>query len=190
MKKLIAILIGLPLCSCVPDKNQASASGAVQATLSEIQKNSAGFTAEQQNIQDRIQVTTQIGKIMWLHLLNSNGDVVKRFPVRNKTTSSGKRLEPSEAASRGQYTIYPKYNGYEVAEFIQPDGTYGSSGDYQYWFDPMGRYHQTGSMGLLTYLLTDFPIDTENSVDKVTGLYNVNQAAANWAKEQETQLEK
>lgn len=194
MNKLILIsLLSIPLLSsCVPDNSggQKSVSGATQATVTGIAKNSKGFTSEQQNIQDRINVTTQIGKIMWMHLLNSQGDITKRFPVKNKTTSSGKSLEPSETTGGGEFKKYPYFNGYEVAEFIKPDGTYGSSGDYTYFFDPMGRYHQIGSAGMTTYLLTDYPIDLENQVDKVTGLYQVNQQAANWAAQQEQKLEK
>jgi hypothetical protein len=31
---------------------------------------------------------------------------------------------------------------YETAEVLQDDGTYGSSGDYLFWWDTQGRYHQ------------------------------------------------
>ncbi len=191
MKKLLLIPLIL-LSSCVPDNgNQVSVSGATQETVKEIAKNSAGLTSEQQNIQDRIKTTTVIGKIMWMHLLNAQGDITKRFPVRNKITSSGKSLEPSKTLGRaGNPSNHPTYNGWAVEEFLKPDGTYSSSESYQYWFDPMGRYHQIGSAGMTTYLLTDYPIDLENQTDKITGLYNVNKLAADWAKQQEQNIEK
>ena len=145
-----------------------------------------------QNIQDRISTTTQIGKIMWIHLMDSTGDITKRFPVRNKTTSSGKRLEPTQTSGQTPPagTNKPTYNGWMVEDLIQPDGTYGSSGDYQYWFDPMGRYHQIGSAGMTTYLLTDYPINLEDPIDKITGLYNLNVEAQKWAQSQEQKLTK
>ena len=52
----------------------------------------------------------------------------------------------------------------------------------------MGRYHQWGTAGGLGYLLTDYPIDLENPVDKITGLYKVQEAAAKWQAEQEAKL--
>jgi hypothetical protein len=150
---------------------------------------------EQQNILDRIAVTSDFGRIMWIHTISLDGKIIFRQAVRNKITSSGKRLEPVEAAgfaSGGNGISYPipEYKGYGTKEFIQPDGTFGNSDPYIFWFDPQGRYHQWGTAGGLGYLLTDYPIDLKNPIDEVTGMYNMNQAAYNWQKTQEAGMKK
>ena len=135
---------------------------------------------------------------MWSHLIPLDGKIVKRMPVRGKVTSSGKRLEPTTAASGGAGSgFYPDSpfkvgeNGYwKTNEFIQPDGTYGNSDPYIYWFDPQGRYHQWGTAGGLGYLLTDYPIDLHNSQDEITGMYNLDKAAYEWQQRQEVELKK
>ncbi|MBU0879559.1 hypothetical protein KKA77_00160 [Patescibacteria group bacterium] len=121
---------------------------------------------------------------MWIHLMALDGKIVKRMAVRNKVTSSGKRLEPRHAADANG--TFPNASGafgsFETDEFIQPDGTYGESDPYIFWFDPMGRYHQWGTAGGLGYLLTDYPIDLEDPIDRITGLYKVQREADEWAK--------
>ncbi|MBI5732518.1 hypothetical protein HY967_00975, partial [Candidatus Jorgensenbacteria bacterium] len=102
---------------------------------------------------------------------------------------SGKRLEPVHASSAGQYADnYPTYNDFNTDEFIQPDGTFGSSDPYIFWFDPQSRYHQLGTAGGLTYLLTDYPIDLKDPMDEITGMYNLQKAAWEWQQKQEEML--
>lgn len=174
---------------------QSSASGAEQVTdLPQIPKNSQGRTVEQQNIWDRVKVTTDPTKVMWIHLIALDGNIIRRMPVRSKTTSSGKRLEPKQAADANGF--YPnatqKFSRpsslIKTDEIMQADGTYGDSDQYVYWFDPMGRYHQWGTAGGLGYLLTDYPIDLVNPSDKITGLYNMDKAAREWQNLQEQKL--
>ncbi|MFH1259635.1 MAG: hypothetical protein ABII74_07505 [Elusimicrobiota bacterium] len=196
-QKAIRVLMVIFVCGllmgtsgCDNNSPQQSMSGAVQVkSISKIPKNSRGLTTEQQNIEDRIRVTTDPTKILWVHLIALDGNIIKRMPVRNKVTSSGKRLEPKHAAPGQNY--YPATgNGHYTNEFIQPDGTYGDSDSYIFWFDPMGRYHQWGTAGGLGYLVTDYPIDLENPMDKITGLYRVQKEALEWQKSQEEQLRK
>lgn len=197
---VVTVLITLPLLlgnsSCTPAP-QVSSSGAVQVGAGQtIPKNTRGRTAEQQNIEDRISVTTDPTKVMWIHLISLDGKVISRMAVRNKITSSGKRLEPKHAISYAQGYMpnsgikVPGTNDgyYSTNELIQPDGTFGDSDAYIFWFDPMGRYHQYGTAGGIGYLLTDYPISLENSIDSVTGLYNVEKLAANWQEQQEAAL--
>lgn len=128
---------------------------------------------------------------MWIHLIALDGKIIRRMPVRNKVTSSGKRLEPTTAAPYNEgYPLAGDGENSRTNELIQPDGTFGSSDPYIFWFDSMGRYHQYGTAGGIGYLLTDYPIDLENPMDRVTGLYNVQKEAAAWQKEQEAQLVK
>jgi hypothetical protein len=190
------LLMGNSSCSGAP---QVSSSGATQVGAGQIiPKNSRGRTVEQQNIEDRIRTTTDPTKVMWIHLISLDGKVIKRMPIRNKVTSSGKRLEPKSAAANHEGSYMPssgiKIPGtdsyYATNELIQPDGTFGDSDNYVFWFDPMGRYHQYGTAGGIGYLLTDYPIDLEDPINKITGLYNVQKQAAQWQEEQEAALRK
>ena len=173
---------------------QTARSGAKQVSaLYKAPVNSEGRTAEQQNIWDRDRVTSDFTKVMWIHLIALDGKIVRRMPVRWKVTSSGKRLEPTEAMGfAGDNLRYhiPIYNGYGTKEFIQKDGTFGSSDPYIFWFDPQGRYHQYGTAGGIGYLVTDYPIDLANPVDEITGMYNMSKAAHDWQVQQEAELTK
>jgi len=189
----LCLAMALMLGGCPPSStdNQTSASGAKQAAIIKVPLNSKGNTCEQQNILDRTKVTTDPTKVMWIHLVALDGKIIRRMPVRNKVTSSGKRLEPTSAAVYGTMDHkgdLPSYDGYYTEERIQPDGTYGGSDNYIYWFDPMGRYHQYGTAGGIGYLVTDYPIDLENPIDAVTGLYNANKAASEWQEKEEAKL--
>jgi hypothetical protein len=203
--KTIFLFMILLLVSCQSEVTQHSSSGATQVDLTKfynIPINANGFTVEQQQIKDRYDVTNDPTKIMWVHIIAPmTGKLITRISVRNKISSSGKRLEPVHAVDgTGSYPNSPvKYtdsdgettNSYfETDEFIQPDGTYGSSDAYQYWFDTYGRYHQLGTAGGLGYLLTDYPIDLNNPQDEVTGLYNAQKAAYDWQKIEEEKLKK
>ncbi|MDO8510013.1 MAG: hypothetical protein Q7S15_00070 [bacterium] len=190
---MVSLMLGAE-GGCEEASNQQSASGAMQAKVISVPLNSKGQTCEQQNVQDRIRITTDPTKVMWIHMIALDGKIVRRMPVRNKVTSSGKRLEPSKAAgtyiSSSTSSSLPRYNEWTTDELLGPDGTYGGSDNYIYWFDPMGRYHQWGTAGGLGYLVTDYPIDLENPMDQITGLYNANQAATAWQKQQEVELKK
>ena len=192
----ICLVVFLVFClgndGCDKKGPQKSASGAQQVRyIFKVPLNSKGNTVEQQNILDRLRVTTDPTKVMWIHLIALDGKIIRRMPVRCKVTSSGKRLEPVHAASSNQYGMdYPRFTGYETDEFIQADGTYGISDPYIFWFDPPGRYHQWGTAGGLGYLKTDYPIDLKDPVDVITGLYKVDQAARQWQEEQEEILRK
>lgn len=193
MRRTFALVLAafiLVACDLPPKQKQVSSSGAEQVYSGKVAKNSRGRTVEQQSIDDRIKVTTDPTKIMWIHLIALDGKIVKRMAVRNKVTSSGKRLEPTHAVSNPNSGSTPPKAGdwYFTDELIQPDGTYGHSDPYIFWFDPVGRYHQWGTAGGLGYLLTDYPIDLEDQIDKMTGLYKANAAAAAWQAQEETKL--
>jgi hypothetical protein len=180
------------IVSCKIRRNEpVSASGAEQIEPIRVPKNAKGNTVEQQNINDRLTVTTDPAKLLWIHLIALDGKIVKRMPVRGKVSSSGKRLEPSKVVVDPQSSSgnFPSYGGYFTDERIEADGTYGSSDPYIYWFDPIGRYHQWGTAGGLGYLVTDYPIDLEDQIDKITGLYNADKAASAWQAEQEARMQ-
>ena len=194
-------VIGISSTGCdeatTGSSTQVASTGATQVTdFTQVQKNSHSRTVEQQNIMDRIEVTTDPTKIMWIHMIALDGTIISRMAVRNKVTSSGKRLEPRHSVTypRGEYGgggTYPMVPGTKdgiTDEFIQPDGTFGDSDSYIFWFDPQGRYHQWGTAGGLGYLLTDYPISLTDPIDEITGMYNAYSASQAWQEEQETQL--
>lgn len=183
---LLIICLLMSNTDCQSNQEQTSISGAEQIeSMEQVRKNSHGKTVEQQNIEDRTMVTTDPTKILWMHIYALDGKIIFRNPVRCKVTSSGKRLQPVGAVDTNMYNMPDVgYGGYETAELIQPDGTFGSSDPYIYWFDPMGRYHQKGN----GYLLTDYPIDLKNPTDEITGLYNVHKAAYEYQKIEEQKL--
>ncbi len=175
----------------VPQKSNVTDAVPVNVRIS-VPKNSNGNTVEQQNILDKYKVTTDPTKILWINIYAMDGHIILRNPVRCKVTSSGKRLEPLTASTYGGNDITGRLpsvgdnTGIYTNELMQADGTFGSSDAYIYWFDPMGRYHQKGD----GYLITDYPIDLDNPVNKITGLYNVNEAALAWQHAQEAELRK
>lgn len=81
---ILVHLIILPSCK---EKTQKSVGGASQiSAIFEIPKNSKGYTTEQQNILDRIKITTDPTKVIWIHLITLDGKIVRRMPVRCKIT--------------------------------------------------------------------------------------------------------
>ena len=174
--------------SCEPTTQQSnSITGASSIKESfDIPKNSKGNTIEQEQILERVKRTSDPTKILWIHIIALDGHIIFRNPVRCKVSSSGKRLQPTHAVvesqnSGGDFPPVPGSPGVLTDELLQADGTYGSSDAYIFWFDPQDRYHQKGE----GYLLTDYPIDLDNPIDKITGLYNAQLAASKWQKEQE-----
>ncbi len=98
-----------------------SASGVTKASV-KIQKGADNLTVEQRNVRDRLLKDNEPGAIKHLYLISAvSGDVLLYSTVRGKVTSSNKRLVPCVTAD---------------------DGTYGSSGEYIFWWDSKGIYHQ------------------------------------------------
>lgn len=191
---VITLMFALSACAPTIQVGTGGASQ-VQDLGFTIPMNAKDHTVEQQNIIDRIKVTTDPTKVLWIHLLSLDGRIILRTPVSHKVTSSGKRLEPVQAAASDGY--FPQVHvadtdgvshTYYTSELIQPDGTFGSSDPYIFWFDPMHRYFQWGTAGGLGYLLTDFPIDLTDPQDLVTGMYNADLAAYQWQLTQEAKM--
>jgi len=176
---------------------QVAVGGANQVTDLgfQIPKNAQGNTTEQQNVIDRYRVTTDPTKVMWIQLMTIEGIIVSRMSVAHKVTSSGKRLEPTAVTGSDAYlpqVPYTKTDGttgyWYTNEMMGPDGTFGPSDNYIYWFDTLHRYNQLGTAGGMEYLLTDYPIDLTNPKNLVTGMYNMDNAAYQWQKDQQAQM--
>lgn len=149
--KLILCTVALfAFSSCERRVNDAvSASGVTKATV-HIEKGSDGLTAEQRNISERLKEDNKPGSIKHLYVISPySGQVIIYSTVRGKATSGGKRLTPTSVV--GGYQEGSWYGGFrisignsvvETTEVLQDDGTYGQSGDYLYWWDTRGVYHQ------------------------------------------------
>lgn len=152
MKKYIC-LIGLTLflvgCDEVPRENTpVSTSGASKVNV-QVPKGTSGMTVEQENIAERTKEDNSIGSIKHLYVISAySGQVILYSTVRSKVTSGGKRLTPQTvyagSDSNSYYGIPIDIGGrtYRTNEVLGDDGTYGSSGDYVYWWDTRGVYHQ------------------------------------------------
>ena len=197
---LVTLLLGLQGCGANVITNQVSDSGATQAQSSVVPLYRDGMTYEQWAINQRALVTNDPTKIMWLHMLNMEGKPIQRVAVHCKTISAGKSLVPktivqvdtANLSAKSRMPAYTTKRGevFYTNELLGVDGAFGSSGEYKYWFDPMGRYNEIGSFGggAMCYLLTDYPIDLESPEDKITGLYNIDKMANEWQKEKEAGL--
>lgn len=156
MKRLIGVvalcfavfaLIGADDCDATQASNPRSASGVSQARTS-VPTGSDGLTAEQRNIRDRLQEDNKPGAIKHLYIISPySGQVILYSTVRGKVTSGGKRLSPTTVGvartGQGGLDLHGyDFNGHETNEVLQDDGTYGTSGEYLYWWDVEGRYHQ------------------------------------------------
>jgi hypothetical protein len=93
------------------------------------------YSIERENIAKRLEVTNSRAQVGWIYLFET-GRVVGRFPVRGKVTSGSKRLTSTEKEWPyvGQYGV--------LGEAPDEMGAYGASGEYIFWFDPAGNYHQ------------------------------------------------
>lgn len=137
-------------CNAV-NNNPTSSTGIVKAEA-KVVVGSDGLTAEQRNIKTRLEEDNKPGAIKHLYVISAySGQVVIYSTVREKVSSSGKRLSPySVTSTDGQY-VDSNFNGMPIvingqqfytSEVLQDDGTYGPSVEYIYWYDTRGIYHQ------------------------------------------------
>jgi hypothetical protein len=135
------------LSGCGEQQSAQSDSGVKKASV-HIQTDQNGNTVEQKNIADRLTMDNKPGSIKHLYIISPySGQVLIYSTVRGKVTSSGKRLTPTSVISgynSGYYGMCVNIggSGYYTSEVLQDDGSYGNSGEYIYWWDVRGVYHQ------------------------------------------------
>ena len=137
-------------CNAV-NNNPTSSTGIVKAEA-KVVVGSDGLTAEQRNIKTRLEEDNKPGAIKHLYVISAySGQVVIYSTVREKVSSSGKRLSPYSVTSTDGQCVDSDFNGMPIvingqqfytSEVLQDDGTYGSSVEYIYWYDTRGIYHQ------------------------------------------------
>jgi hypothetical protein len=129
-------------------QRSATNSGVKQVVASDIPRQASGYTIEQENIYNRLKEDNKPGAIKHLYIISPySGQVILYSTVKGKVTSGGKRLTPETINPTGDSTTHMNWvsvNGgsYTTDEVLQDDGTYGHSGDYLYWWDVRGIYHQ------------------------------------------------
>lgn len=124
--------------------------------------NSIKFTenSEIENITRRLTLTSNPGQIGFVLLMNESGQPVMYLPVKGKITSGGKRLTRTEVVA-----CVPKVdsNNNEIGvcsteKITAPsdEGTYGTSGEYIYFWTTDDQYVQWNGK----YLYSDKPFRT------------------------------
>lgn len=137
-------------CSCSSPARPVSSSGVSKASV-HVPTGADGLTAEQRNIRDRLLEDNKPGAIKHLYVISAySGQVIIYSTVRGKVSSGGKRLTPTTVVvnhegDNGWYGGFGVNIGGETvvtSEVLQDDGTYGTSGEYLFWWDVRGAYHQ------------------------------------------------
>lgn len=159
MKKIMTLLCGASLyvlvagnSGCDMQSSPPQSDSGVRKTSVKVQTDAQGLTAEQRNIRDRLLEDNKPGSIKHLYVISAfSGQVIIYSTVKGKVTSGGKRLTPTTVAATDGASVGSSHWGIPVdiggsehytSEVLQDDGTYGSSGDYLYWWDTKGVYHQ------------------------------------------------
>jgi outer membrane murein-binding lipoprotein Lpp len=143
---LTAALLSLTLLAGCPEeqktvKNQQAAKAAQAANSISFAEN-----AEIDNIKQRLQLTSNPGLVGYIVLLNESGQPIMYTGVKGKVTSGSKRLtEPDRYTPQGT-------NGF-IRQSPSDEGTYGSSGEYVFYWTPSGQYVQWNGK----YLYSDKP---------------------------------
>lgn len=153
MKKVISIvLVTVLFASCTDGGSfqQHSDSGVTKAST-QVQTDANGKTIEQENIIERLNRDNKPGSIKHLYIISSyTGDVLQYSTVKGKVTSGNKRLSPksvnntvgSNGISWNTNKVFLNGTEYYTDEVLDDGGAYGESGNYMFWFDAQGNYHQ------------------------------------------------
>jgi hypothetical protein len=148
---VMPLALGTSECDNTGKATPMSSSGVEKASV-KVPVGPDGMTEEQRNIANRLKEDNKPGAMKHLYVISAySGQVIIYSPVRGKVTSGGKRLTPKAVVGTdGQY-VDGESRGMKVGvggrtyftpEVIQDDGTYGDSGEYLYWWDTKGIYHQ------------------------------------------------
>lgn len=163
---LICLIVGMGLIlmadDCDPPASNQQADSGVHKASVKVATGTDGLTAEQRNIAERLKEDNKPGAIKHLYVISPfSGQTILYSTVKGKVTSGGKRLSPTTVAvASGQYhaTYGYDFQGKETGEVLQDDGTYGSSGEYLYWWDIRGAYHQLYLTGGPIIVISDQPL--------------------------------
>lgn len=168
---IIAVVGSISGCGFMA--SPATSASGVKIASAKVPTGPNGLTSEQSNVQRRLVEDNKPGSTKHLYIISAwSGDVIIYSTVKGKVTSGGKRLSPTtviagglgDGVSGNDGTRF-EINGetFYTTEVVQDDGTFGSSGQYLYWWDTADRYHQHYLSGGQIVHISDHPI----SVPKV-----------------------
>lgn len=112
--------------------------------------------AEIENIQRRLKLTSNPGQIGFVLLLNQAGQPIMYTSVKGKITSGGKRLTRPDECWSGGTQNRGCYQGDAARAAPSDEGTFGSSGEYAFFWTTDGQYVQWNG----GYLYSDKPFRT------------------------------
>lgn len=153
---VVAGLAAAMLSGCQrADEVRPAPARATQAQIAARAANSITFdrNAEIENINRRVKMTANPGQIGYVVLFNGTGQPIAYYGVRGKITSGSKRLTNVTAwvdRDCGEY----RCQGSEPAP--SDEGTYGSSGEYVFFWTTDDQYIQWNG----DYLYSDKPFRT------------------------------
>jgi len=105
---------------------------------------------------------------------DTTGDVLQYSTVKGKVTSGGKRLSPKTVNGNGYNTsgdnnwVKIGNSQYTTDEVLDDGGAYGDSGNYIFWFDAQGNYHQYYPSGGTYLEICDKPLRVKKTNFSVT----------------------
>lgn len=164
----IALILFFVTSCTLTHKEPTSSSGVTKATV-EVQTDENGNTVEQLNVMKRLLVDNAPGSIKHLYVISPySGQVLIYSTVKGKVTSGNKRLTPTTvegtSSSLGYlFTVKIGNDNFYTKEVLGDDGTYGSSGEYLFWFDARGVFHQQYTQGCMIHV-SDQPLVVKNVV--------------------------
>jgi hypothetical protein len=168
MKRLMILLAAVLLTSCESVAPVADSGVRKVSVRNEVQVDPNGYTIEQKNVRERILSDNKPGSVKHLYVISPySGQVLVYSTVRGKVTSGGKRLTPRTIAGSdgGQYVHgYEAPGGMVTHEVLGDDGTYGDSGDYLFWWDVRGIYHQHYLTGGQIVHVSDQPLAVKSVI--------------------------
>lgn len=137
--------LALVLTACEEEK---TATKNIQSEKATQAANSINFTenAEIDNIKARLELTSKVGALGYVLLINQAGQPIAYYGVKGKVTSGSKRLTPPDRT-------YSNGNGSGIRLAPSDEGTYGSSDPYVYFWTTSGQYVQWNG----SYLYSDQP---------------------------------
>jgi hypothetical protein len=173
MKSLVfmsALAAVTPDESCMESRNTTVSSSGVGKANVTVPVGADGMTTEQRNIADRLKTDNLPGSIKHLYVISATtGDCLIYSTVRGKVTSGGKRLTPTGVSevstSSWCHGFMTNIGGSTICtqEVLQDDGAYGSSGDYLFWYDTRGIYHQQYASACIIHV-SDQPLPVKHVV--------------------------
>ena len=170
MKNIFRIFLGLATFFILTSENGCTPPPSTQdIEQSKVEENQKRLMAEtdipilktsleRQAIRKRLELFEDENKVSYIYLI-SFGKVMAFYPIKGKVTSGSKRLTTNEKVE------YNYGNSY-VMEGASLDGTYGSSGDYIFFWTTDGTYIQWNDC----YMIADKPLKMATAPELV---YNI-----------------